>query len=78
MSSNKERYENAFEREPVKDEEYEAYINTLKTIKDTQAKEVFKDFIEFEKAAAERDRFYYHFTREQQSEALDTFKTDLL
>lgn len=78
MQTLKDRFEGAFERNKVTNEEYETYINSLNQIANSQVKAVINDFGEYEKAYNERKRFYFHFTREHDNEALDTFRTDLL
>jgi hypothetical protein len=72
------KYEAAFNKDPVKDDEYNTFVNSLETIVNNQVKAVVNDFSQYEIASNERQRFYFHFTRESTSEALDTFRTDLL
>lgn len=70
-------YANSFSRYPVEDPEYEVYINILGEMVN-KIRKMIEDFNDYEKIQYERDRVYYHYMAEQPSEALDTFRTELL
>lgn len=67
-----------FARYETEEPEYEVYMNTLGEIVNTKIRKMHEDFNEYEKVHSERERIYHHFMNEQQNEALDTFREELL
>jgi hypothetical protein len=59
-------------------DEYNAYCNALSELEKEQVKSILNLFSEYEKAYNDRQRFYHHFCRESDSEALLEFRNDLL
>lgn len=64
LVSLRDRYAATFSRQPVQDEEYTAYINTLGEIVNTKMRKLVMDFAEYEKAHNERERIYHSFTKD--------------
>jgi len=54
------------------------YINILGEIVNTKIRQISEDFNDYEKIHAERQRIYHHYMNDQTSEALDTFREDIL
>jgi len=78
LVNQRDLYANSFSRYAVEDPEYEVYINILGEMVNTKIRKMTEDFNDFERIQSERDRVYHHYMAEQPSEALDSFRTDLL
>ena len=60
------------------DPEYDTYVGSLGQIVNSQVKDLLTSFTEHEKLFNERTRIYHHYMKDQQSEVLDQFRTDVL
>lgn len=78
LVNHRDRYLASFNRYAVEDDEYEVYINILGEMINTKIRSIHDDFNEFEKIHNERARIYHHYMTEQKTEALDTFKDEIL
>jgi hypothetical protein len=78
LVNHRDRYYASFNRYEVDDPEYEVYINTLGEIVNTKIRKITEDFNDYEKIHSERERIYHHYMNEQPSEALTSFKEEIL
>ncbi len=78
LVNHRDRYSASFSRYETEEPEYEAYINKLGEIYNTQIRKMIEDFNNFEKTRNERERVYHHYMADEQSEALDTFREQIL
>ncbi len=78
LVNHRDRYFASFSRYPVEDDEYEVYINILGEMVNTKIRNIMDDFTDYEKIHNERERIYHHYMAEQKSEALDTFREEIL
>ncbi len=78
LNASKSQYEGAYEANKKQDDEQKTYIASLEEIRQTEVKAVIGHFSEHEKAHSEKERIYHSYMREQTSESLDTFRSDLL
>jgi len=59
-------------------DEANTLYKSLQQIVSGSMKDLFNTFKEFEKINEEKERVYFHFTKDQVSEAMTTFRSDLL
>lgn len=78
LVNHRDSYHASFSRYECEEPEYEVYMHTLGEIVNTKIRKMHEDFNEYEKVHNERSRIYHHFMSDQQSEALDTFREELL
>jgi hypothetical protein len=60
------------------DEEAKAYLEQIKELSNNQGKQLMTLFSEYEKVYNEKDRVYHHYMNSEESEALDSLRSDLL
>ena len=84
MLNQRDQFKSGYERVGAStDNEYTTYADQITSIANSNIKELFSTFSEYERNFTERDRVYHHFvdqgTAEQPaSEYLDSFRTSLL
>lgn len=77
----RDNYQNSFQRFDVDDwakSEYDSFVGNLNELFETNGKQLIAMFEEYEGVYNERQKLYRGFTREHTSEALATFRTELL